>query len=171
MYKLVLHIQWHKYFKLVTPAILLIGLVSIIGIMLPKSEPQWPDPVPYIKAATGQGDGVEWGNGVSKVGYGTNDSRLGGAFVADDTVVFLAEAESKQYWRVETKDFYTSKGWEQSASNVTESTYYSIDEEIQHSLPTGLEEDAKVAQITQINPFDFIMQPYGLKRIELDLSS
>jgi hypothetical protein len=82
-------LQWHKYFNIVTPAIVLIGLMSILGIILPKLEPSWPDPVPYIKAATGQGDGLDGGNGISKVGYGTNDSRLGGAFVADDTVVFF----------------------------------------------------------------------------------
>ncbi|WP_052124224.1 transglutaminase family protein [Ureibacillus manganicus] len=161
-------LQWHKYVKLVMPTILIIGLVSILGITLPKSEPIWPDPVPFIKSATGQGDGVEGGNGVSKVGYGTNDSRLGGAFVADDTVVFLAQADSKQYWRVETKDTYTSKGWEQSVTTPTESVYFNLNEDINYSIPTGTDESAKVAHITQINPFDFIMQPYGMKRVELN---
>jgi len=161
-------LRWSKYFDLLTPAILLIGLATIFGTMLPKSEPQWPDPVPFIKAATGQGNGVAGGNGVSKVGYGTNDSRLGGAFVADDTIVFIAKADSKQYWRVETKDFYTSKGWEQSESTSNESAYFDVNEDINYSLPTGLVEDEKVANITQLYPFDFIMQPYGMKRVELD---
>lgn len=161
-------IHWYKYFNLVMPAILLIGLVSVGGILLPKSDPQWPDPVPFIKAATGQGGGVEGGNSVSKVGYGTNDSRLGGAFIADDTVVFLAQADSKQYWRVETKDFYTSKGWEQSDNIPNESAHFNMNEDINYSIPTGPEESAKVAHINQINPFDFILQPYGMKRIEWD---
>ncbi len=160
-------VNGQKYFTLVMPAIILIGLVSIMGILLPKSEPQWPDPVPYIKAATGQGDGLD-GNGVSKVGYGTNDSRLGGAFVADDTVVFHAISETKQYWRIETKDFYTSKGWEESNTNPTESVYFDLNEQINYSLPTGLEEDTKTATIKQINPHDFIVQPYGLKRVEFE---
>ncbi|MFY3791859.1 transglutaminase domain-containing protein [Ureibacillus sp. MALMAid1270] len=161
-------IPWHKYINLLIPAILLIGLVNIFGLLLPKSEPIWPDPVPFIKSATGQGEGESAGNGVSKVGYGTNDGRLGGAFVADDTVVFMAEAESKQYWRVETKDFYTSKGWEQSAIIPDESAFFSIGTDIQYSLPTGPEEEEKVAQIVQLEPFDFILQPYGLKRVEID---
>ncbi len=51
---------------------------------------------------------------MSKVGLGDDDSRLGGSFVGDDTVVFTAHSPESQYWRVETKDFYTSKGWESS---------------------------------------------------------
>ncbi len=48
---------------------------------------------------------------VSKIGYGLDDSRLGGPFKADPTIVFTAATQNKQYWRVETKDFYTGKGW------------------------------------------------------------
>lgn len=163
-------IQWHRYLNLIIPAILVIGLASVLGIILPKSDPQWPDPVPYIKAATGQGGENEEGEGISKVGYGTNDSRLGGSFVPDDTVVFRALTESKQYWRVETKDFYTSKGWEQSIYTPTESTYMNMREEIEYSLPKGPEEETQVAYIRQVVPFDFIFQPYGLKRVNVDES-
>nr|WP_106781448.1 transglutaminaseTgpA domain-containing protein [Lysinibacillus timonensis] len=163
-------LRWYKYFSVMIPAILLIGITSVIAILLPKSEPQWPDPVPYIKAATGQGDGLDDGNGISKVGYGTNDSKLGGSFVADDTVVFMAYAESKQYWRVETKDLYTSKGWEQSISKPTESAYFDMEEEIQYSISSGPEENEQVAYIRQVLPFDFIFQPYGLKKVAVDES-
>ncbi len=51
---------------------------------------------------------------VSTIGYGLDDSRLGGPFQADPTIVFTAQTQNKQYWRVETKDFYTGKGWEVS---------------------------------------------------------
>ena len=46
------------------------------------------------------------------LGYGLDDSRLGGPFKADPTIVFTARTQNKHYWRVETKDFYTGKGWE-----------------------------------------------------------
>ena len=49
---------------------------------------------------------------VSTIGYGLDDSRLGGPFQADPTIVFTARTQNKHYWRVETKDFYTGKGWE-----------------------------------------------------------
>lgn len=51
---------------------------------------------------------------VSTVGYGLDDSQLGGPFKADNTIIFTAQTQNKQYWRVETKDFYTGKGWEVS---------------------------------------------------------
>ncbi|WP_210367624.1 transglutaminaseTgpA domain-containing protein [Bacillus sp. REN3] len=78
-----------------------------IGYAAPKAEPAWPDPVPFLKSF-GNGDGS---GGTKKVGYGTDDSKLGGPFIGDDTLVFTAEADSRHYWRVETKDVYTGKGW------------------------------------------------------------
>lgn len=161
-------INWNKYIKLVVPIVCLIGLSAIIAILLPKSDPQWPDPVPFIKSAAGQGEEPGEEGGVSKVGYGENDSRLGGAFVADDTVVFHAQAETKQYWRVETKDVYTSKGWEKSEYFQGSSNVFLPGETIHHSLPVGLEADTKNASIQVLHPFDFIVQPYGLKSVEYD---
>ena len=61
--------------------------------------------------------------GVSKSGYDTDDSALGGPFVQDDTLVFEAKVESKQYWKIETKNTYTSKGWEQVSCNNAQTTY------------------------------------------------
>ncbi len=161
-------IEWRKYLKLVMPVMFLLGLSVIVAILLPKSEPQWPDPVPFIKSATGQGEEFGENNGISKVGYGDNDSRLGGDFVADDTVVFHAEAETKQYWRVETKDVYTSKGWERSNYFEGSASVYLPGELIQHSLPVGPDEEIKSATIHVQYPFEFIFQPYGLKKIEFE---
>lgn len=159
-----------KYVKLMTPVALLVGVLSVVAILLPKSPPQWPDPVPFIQSATGQGEGLEGdGNGVSKVGYGENDSRLGGSFVADDTVVFLAESETKQYWRVETKDVYTSKGWEQSNYFDGELLSFAPDETIQHSLPVGPEENTNTATVQVLYPYNFIIQPYGMKSVGIDV--
>ena len=159
-----------KYLKLAFPVVVLVVAVSSIAIFLPKSAPQWPDPVPFIKSATGQG-GVEVDRGgVTKVGYGEDDSKLGGSFVADDTVVFLATAQTKQYWRVETKDVYTSKGWENSSYFQGELKAFLPEEPIQHSLPIGPEEDTETAIVQVMYPYEFIIQPYGLKTADTSLS-
>jgi transglutaminase-like putative cysteine protease len=101
------------------PFVFFASVSLLISYTAPKLQPQWPDPVPFIKSYYASGE-EEAGEGkepaVKKIGYGTNDSRLGGPFLADDTVVFYAEAKKRHYWRVETKDIYTGKGWESSDS-------------------------------------------------------
>ncbi|MBT2600601.1 MULTISPECIES: transglutaminase domain-containing protein [unclassified Oceanobacillus] len=97
----------------------LMGLVlfsSMIGYAAPKLDPQWPDPVPFIQSAA---ENAGYGSGpVQKVGYGENDSQLGGSFIQDDTPVFEATSEEDHYWRIETKDLYTGKGWETSLDST-----------------------------------------------------
>ncbi|UOQ84383.1 transglutaminase TgpA family protein [Gracilibacillus salinarum] len=93
------------------PIMLIVGLATALGIYSPKPDPQWPDPVPFIQSTAGH---VGFSGGVQKVGYGEDDSRLGGSFVQDDTPVFRAIAHDDIYWRIETKDVYTGKGWERS---------------------------------------------------------
>ncbi|MGE7667368.1 DUF4129 domain-containing transglutaminase family protein [Ureibacillus composti] len=159
-----IQMDWKKYILLLMPIILLIGLTSSVAIFLPKASPQWPDPVPFIKSATGQGE-VGEGTAVSKVGYGDDDETLGGSFVADDQVVFLAEAETKQYWRVETKDVYTSKGWEKSDYFLNEFSVFKQGDRIAHSLPIGPEDQTKTSFIKVVYPYEFIIHPYGLKSV------
>ncbi|CAG9610553.1 transglutaminaseTgpA domain-containing protein [Pseudoneobacillus rhizosphaerae] len=84
----------------------LIVLSVTVGLIAPKAEPIWPDPVPFIKSLNDKS-----GGGTKTIGYGVDDSQLGGDFVGDNKVVFRAEVESKHYWKVETKDYYTGKGW------------------------------------------------------------
>lgn len=98
-------IRLNWFFILTIMIVLSIGL----GYFTPKAGPQWPDPVPFIKTmAKGQN------NSVNKIGYGIDDSNLGGSFSDDHTTVFTAEVKKVHYWRVETKDYYTGKGWEVS---------------------------------------------------------
>lgn len=88
--------------------------VFLFGMMAPKAEPQWPDPVPFL-TGTAQSQNDELFSGpIKKTGYGENDERLGGPFQLDTTPVFYADIESTHYWRAETKDVYTGKGWEAS---------------------------------------------------------
>ncbi|WP_062239883.1 DUF4129 domain-containing transglutaminase family protein [Fictibacillus sp. FJAT-27399] len=99
------------------PITVVIALSSTLGLLAPKASPQWPDPVPFIASMSDKG---EEGSGINskfaRIGYGTNDSHLGGPFEFDYKEVFTATVKEKHYWRVETKDAYTGKGWENSFS-------------------------------------------------------
>ncbi|WP_299095026.1 transglutaminase domain-containing protein [uncultured Metabacillus sp.] len=94
----------------ILPLFAFISLSIVLAIFAPKASPQWPDPVPYITAI-----GREGGEGgMQRIGYSQNDEQLGGGFVEDDTEVFTHVSSDTQYWRIETKDVYTGKGWEAS---------------------------------------------------------
>ncbi|MFJ1102684.1 transglutaminaseTgpA domain-containing protein [Bacillus sp. RA(2023)] len=97
--------------KLLKPLTIFIVLSATIAYFAPKFGPQWPNPMDFLKFNTSEASKKQE---VSKIGYGLDDSRLGGPFKADPTIVFTAQTQNKQYWRVETKDFYTGKGWEVS---------------------------------------------------------
>src|SRR5690625_3177427 len=96
------------------PLLVTVFFASIIGYAAPKAPPQWPDPVPFIQSAAENAGAGNGGEAVQKVGYGEDDSELGGSFVQDYTPVFQAAVSEAHYWRIETKDEYTGKGWETS---------------------------------------------------------
>lgn len=98
--------------------VLVLSAAVTVGFIAPKAGPQWPDPVPFIqRAANPYGGDVGAGKAVQRIGYGANDSRLGGSFIYDDTPLFTVATEERRYWRVETKNIYTGKGWETPDSN------------------------------------------------------
>lgn len=147
------------------PLVLTIVISVVIGVAAPKFAPIWPDPVPFIESAA-SGFGSSGGSVVRKVGYGENDSQLGGSFIQDDTPVFRVAASDKQYWRIETKDVYTGKGWETSAES-------SVVETVSNNLPIDLfdyskveteEAEATVYFLEGWN-FDKLVYPYGVKEI------
>lgn len=92
----------------------MIASAATLGLAAPKSDPQWADPVPFLKSAANMDENNSATGSVKKQGYGENDEQLGGPFQLDTTPVFYADVESVHYWRAETKDFYTGKGWESS---------------------------------------------------------
>lgn len=98
-----------KWILILVSAVLAVGTAAYF---LPKIGPQWPDPVPFLKGYANGAAGKEGSSHIQKVGYGINDSQLGGPFIGDETVVFYADSPKKHYWRIETKDFYSGKGWE-----------------------------------------------------------
>jgi hypothetical protein len=109
----------------VLPLFAFILLSMFLAILAPKAPPQWPDPVPYITAIGREDES----GGTQKIGYSQNDEKLGGGFVGDDTEVFTHISSDRHYWRIETKDVYTGKGWELSdpESVVDEISYIYVE--------------------------------------------
>lgn len=146
----------------IVPLIAIVLFSSAIGYIAPKQDPRWPDPVPFLKSAAESAD--ESGSVIQKVGYGEDDSRLGGSFIQDYTPVFQVAAKDENYWRIETKDVYTGKGWENSASNIVKARNDSI------SLNT-FNERVKTEQETAYLDFQGnttipkLIYPYGINKV------
>ncbi|MDN3438647.1 transglutaminase domain-containing protein [Planococcus sp. APC 3900] len=140
------------------PLVLLVAVSTALALYLPKAGPIWPDPVPFFTSFSGQG-GAGMGGNVGRIGYGVDDSRLGGSFIGDDTVAFHAEVSEGQYWKVESKDVYTTKGWELT-ENVDESIFYGNDETVDTGFDPA-EEEMDLAILSMEQDFPFVLYPYG----------
>lgn len=158
-------IKWKTAILALAPLLGAVLLAVAAGTALPKFSPQWPDPVPYLENVTGGAGTGDGEGGVQKVGYGENDSRLGGAFVQDDTLVFQAIVEDRQYWRAESKDQYTGKGWEDTLEEPVTgrdpgAIGYSLFEK-------GVETDPSQGFIDFTEEADFgkLLYPYGMTAI------
>lgn len=145
------------------PLLFAVVVSGTIANFLPKQDPIWPDPLPYFESlAKGSGEG----GGGAKSGYDTNDATLGGSFVQDSTLVIEAKVESEQYWKIETKNTYTSKGWEQVSLDDVQTSYTSGMKmgEIENTgivaTSAQLLADLKVSE-----DFPFIVYPYGMNKV------
>ncbi|MFN7252993.1 MAG: DUF3488 and DUF4129 domain-containing transglutaminase family protein [Anaerobacillus sp.] len=96
----------------------IIAFVAVISFFAPKFAPYWPDPLPMVKGAI-NGEGTAT---VRTIGYSQNDEVLGGGFLHDGSIVFTATAKKGQYWRGESKEIYTGKGW-QSVDHQLDKTF------------------------------------------------
>jgi hypothetical protein len=163
-----LSISSHKLMSISIPLVVILVLSGIFILTLPKLEPVWADPVPFLKSAVeGTGEGGD-GKGISKSGYDPDDSRLGGPFTQDNTLIFEATVPKKQYWKIETKNTYNSKGWEQpNESNVI--TYTSNMGMGAYAEGEGIiSGESKLAQLNMLKRFPFIVYPYGMINVETD---
>ena len=155
--------HWFKRVHLwVLPLLGVIVFSTAAAYASPKLSPQWPDPVPYLKSATGGPGPGGSGAAIQKVGYGENDSRLGGSFVQDNTPVFRAMADGDRYWRIESKDTYTGKGWVDSLEEPT--NIYDAENLEYKTFTDNVETEEQTAMI-QMNDgatFQKLVYPYGL---------
>ncbi|MFC0190522.1 DUF4129 domain-containing transglutaminase family protein [Fictibacillus aquaticus] len=155
------------------PLTVVIAFSSFLGYIAPKAEPQWPDPVSFItKSGEGEDEGEGLGGkGVSKIGYGTNDSRLGGPFEFDYTPVFTVKDTGRHYWKVETKETYTGKGWETSKGQqqiqIIESRYEPSSQLVQQ-LEDGVKtEDHKALVTGEKIKYPFVLNPGKLQSVDI----
>lgn len=156
--------DWKSYFMFATPIIIFVAIAGGVATLLPKAEPQWPDPVPYMKGIAGIGSSST--TSVSTVGYGNNDESLGGPFVGDSTIVYEIKTPIRQYWRVETKDFYTSKGWIHTGDESIEQ-WLQLTDALPLSIGPG-KEDPQPIQIYSLNEeYQFLLQAYGVTSYQL----
>ncbi|MCJ0846387.1 transglutaminaseTgpA domain-containing protein [Bacillus cereus] len=147
--------------KLLRPLTIFIVLLATIAYFSPKFGPQWPNPMDFLKFNTSEASKEQK---VSTIGYGLDDSRLGGPFKADPTIVFTARTQNKHYWRVETKDFYTGKGWEISENPKK------ISFKNKNDVVSWYEQNTKTetteATITMQKSYPHLTYPAGLVSVE-----
>ncbi|MBH0171658.1 transglutaminase domain-containing protein [Fictibacillus sp. 18YEL24] len=159
----------------VAPLSGVIALSSVLGYVAPKASPIWPDPVPFLQNLSGKGDeeGLGKGPGIAKIGYGENDSQLGGPFEFDYTPIFTAYDNGRHYWRIETKEFYTGKGWENKIPTqaiALEADNPSADTNYTRIWEDGLEMKDHKARIEaeKRKEYSFLMIPGKLTNIQAD---
>jgi len=155
-----------NWFRWMVPLTVMISACTLFALAAPKADAIWPDPVPYIKSHVGKDKHNGKGSGGGRtVGYRSDDSQLGGPFQGDNTVVFRAKAPSRQYWRVETRDTYTGKGWI-NTENVSTDIFSSgslANTSVTNSMIEGVKEEKADIHFKRNNYT--IVYPYGLLRI------
>ena len=154
------------YLKWMIPLSSMVILSTALGFALPKSDPIWPDPVPHIQRLNEVGKSSEMGS-EKRVGYGVDDSNLGGSIAGDPTVVFQTEVESPHYWKVETKDVYTGKGW--ITSNSKETIPFTQDLEVPITSfmnENTIEKTVETSKVHQIKEYPHVLYPFGVKTIQ-----
>ncbi|MBJ7960822.1 transglutaminase domain-containing protein [Bacillus cereus group sp. N28] len=147
--------------KLLRPLTIFIVLSATIAYFAPKFGPQWPNPMDFLKFNTSEASKEQE---VSKIGYGLDDSQLGGPFKPDNTIFFTAQTQNKQYWRVETKDFYTGKGWDVS-ENRKKVSFKNKNDVVSWYEPNTKTEITE-ATITMQKSYPHLTYPAGLVSVE-----
>ncbi|PWA07043.1 transglutaminase [Pueribacillus theae] len=143
--------------------VVMILTASLVGIAAPKAEPQWEDPVPFIKSLANMEDENGLNGQTKKIGYGTNDEHLGGPFELDTTPVFYADSDTEHYWRAETRDVYTGKGW--TSSREETKPFYGTSKTLYEENAKIEEKEANI-QMTGLLSYPFLFYPGQLKKVK-----
>ncbi|HHT7130634.1 TPA: transglutaminase TgpA family protein [Bacillus cereus] len=147
--------------KLLRPLTIFIVLLVTIAYFAPKFGPQWPNPMDFLKFNTSEASKEQK---VPTIGYGLDDSRLGGPFKADPTIVFTARTQNKHYWRVETKDFYTGKGW--GISENPKKISFKNKNDVVSWYEQNTKTETTEATITMQKSYPHLTYPAGLVSVE-----
>ncbi|WP_080848707.1 transglutaminase TgpA family protein [Cytobacillus gottheilii] len=154
--------------KWMLPLAVMIALSVGVGLAAPKAEPIWPDPVPFIQSYSEDSGGP--GTGIKKIGYGENDSQLGGPFIGDDTLVMRTETQSRHYWKIESKDIYTGKGWVRSEEDEGE-IFFTADETVpipELTEDVTSEKTERTSSVLNVMNYDHIAYPLGVQSISTE---
>ncbi|HHT7189360.1 TPA: transglutaminase TgpA family protein [Bacillus cereus] len=147
--------------KLLRPLTLFIVLSTTIAYFAPKFGPQWTNQMDFLKFKTSETSEEQE---VATIGYGSDDSQLGGPFKPDNTIVFTAQAQNKQYWRVETKDLYTGKGWE--VSETQKKVSFKNKNDVVSWYEQNTKTETTEATITMQKTYPHLTYPAGLISVE-----
>ncbi|ODG92668.1 hypothetical protein BED47_18465 [Gottfriedia luciferensis] len=150
--------------KWMVPLVSMITLFVLIGSLAPKPSPIWISSNRFFQVFN-QDDNVGSGGGTKTVGYDTDDSKLGGPIKDNDDPIFKYESNQSIYWKMETKDTYTGRGWVDSAS--TQRPIKKEDFVMLNTYPDPIETKIETARIT-INDnyqYNYIMYPEGIKKV------
>lgn len=151
--------------KWMIPLAVMIVLSVLAGMAAPKAAPIWPDPVPYLTAKNDKAGTSSQTAGPHRIGYSTDDRALGGPFVGDDQAVFVYESNGENYWKMETKDMYTGKGW--IASGSTFQTFKTRDLIPIYSIPSEVEKNKETSRVILNGSYKFnqVMYPAGVTKV------
>ncbi|WNS78575.1 transglutaminaseTgpA domain-containing protein [Domibacillus sp. DTU_2020_1001157_1_SI_ALB_TIR_016] len=141
---------------------------TVIAFAAPKADPVWPNPVPFVKSLGGSGNTStdETGGG----GFRSDDSELGGPFLPSSEVVFTAEVEEEHYWKVDTRDEYTGKGWISSTPDEQPLTFRRRVPPSFFSFTEEVPSEERTSIVYNEEDHGYIPYPHGLERIEASSS-
>ncbi|WP_050180040.1 transglutaminase TgpA family protein [Domibacillus robiginosus] len=137
---------------------------AAIAFAAPKANPIWPNPVPFMESLGGSGNTLTDETGGS--GFRSDDSELGGPFLPDTAVVFTAEVEEEHYWKVDTRDEYTGKGWVSSRSDEQPLTFRRHVPPSLFSFTDEVPSEERTSIVHNEANYGHIQYPHGLERIE-----
>jgi transglutaminase-like putative cysteine protease len=148
--------------SLFVPMVIILFSVGV-AYAAPKHAPSWPDPVAFLQGKQSAGGSTAV---MKKVGYDDDDENLGGPFAQDDRMVFRAIVGDKFYWRGDSKDIYTGKGWEKSDvvyEAIAEPRTHKWEEEMFKGLDT--EKVTASLNFSELEKLPLIFYPGQLRQI------
>ena len=102
----------------------------------------------------------------SRTGFSENDRQLGGPLLDDATILFEAQQETPHYWRVESKDFYSGKGWISTSREEARLEAEAVTIADQSYQQAYLENESVRIQFQ--NHGDYVPLPYGRSTLSLE---
>lgn len=156
------------FFRIIAPLTFIMLAIGSMSYFAPKSDPIWPDPVPFVMHVSERFTDTGKSGELGRSGYSLDDSSLGGSLMMDDTPIFYAETPIEHYWRIESKDHYTGKGWQRN-THLNFERYRAGDLQL---VESWLENDltrATVEYTEQVNSLNLVY-PYGVAEVNQELT-